>query len=86
MKVLLWLMIPMGALIVGIIWASIRARPPRPADMQDTMASFTRFRRALAAHSATNSAPRSATNSATHSPMHSPMHPRPDARDHSDVE
>jgi len=78
MKVLLWLMIPMGALIVGIIWASIRARPPRPADMQDTMASFTRFRRALAAHSSTNSAPRS--------PMHSPMHPRPDARDHSDVE
>jgi hypothetical protein len=57
MKILLWLMIPMGALIVGIIWASIRARPPRPAAMQDTMASFTRFRRALAAHSSTHARP-----------------------------
>jgi hypothetical protein len=49
MKVLLWLMIPVAALIVGTIWASIRSRPPRPAAMQDSMASFSRFRRALAA-------------------------------------
>lgn len=48
MKVLLWLMIPVAALIVGIIWASLRSRPPRPAAMQDSMASFSRFRRALA--------------------------------------
>jgi hypothetical protein len=48
MKVLLWLMIPVAALIIGIIWASLRARPPRPAAMQDSMASFSRFRRALA--------------------------------------
>ena len=48
MKVLLWLMIPVAALIVGIIWASLRSRPPRPAAMQDSMASFSRFRHALA--------------------------------------
>jgi hypothetical protein len=52
MKVLLWLMIPVAALIVGTIWASIRSRPPRPAAMQDSMASFSRFRRALAASTA----------------------------------
>jgi hypothetical protein len=49
MKVLLWLMIPVAALIIGIVWASLRSRPPRPAAMQDSMASFSRFRRALAA-------------------------------------
>jgi hypothetical protein len=54
MKVLLWLMIPMAALIVGIIWASIRSRPPRPAAMQDSMATFSRFRRALATGSETD--------------------------------
>jgi hypothetical protein len=48
MKVLLWLMIPVAALIIGIVWASVRSRPPRPAAMQDSMASFSRFRRALA--------------------------------------
>jgi hypothetical protein len=48
MKVLLWLMIPVAALILGIIWASLRSRPPRPAAMQDSMASFSRFRHALA--------------------------------------
>jgi hypothetical protein len=52
MKVLLWLMIPVAALIVGTIWASIRSRPPRPAAMQDSMASFSRFRHALAASTA----------------------------------
>jgi hypothetical protein len=54
MKVLLWLMIPVAALIVGIIWASLRSRPPRPAAMQDSMASFSRFRRALATDSASS--------------------------------
>jgi hypothetical protein len=54
MKVLLWLMIPVAALIVGTIWASIRSRPPRPAAMQDSMASFSRFRRALAASTASS--------------------------------
>jgi hypothetical protein len=58
MKVLLWLMIPVAALIVGTIWASIRSRPPRPAAMQDSMASFSRFRRALAASTASSPPPR----------------------------
>ena len=57
MKVLLWLMIPVAALIVGTIWASIRSRPPRPAAMQDSMASFSRFRRALAASTASSPPP-----------------------------
>ncbi len=55
MKVLLWLMIPVAALIVGIIWASLRSRPPRPAAMQDSMASFSRFRHALASNPASSS-------------------------------
>jgi hypothetical protein len=54
MKVLLWLMIPVAALIVGIIWASLRSRPPRPAAMQDSMASFSRFRHALASDPASS--------------------------------
>jgi len=56
MKVLLWLMIPVAALIVGIIWAYVISRPAKPAAMQDSMESFSRFRHALAS----NPAPRSA--------------------------
>lgn len=48
MKVLLWLAIPLVALIIGIVWAYLISRPPRPAAMQDSMESFDRFRRALA--------------------------------------
>jgi hypothetical protein len=47
-KVLLWLMIPVAALIVGIIWAYVISRPAKPAAMQDSMESFSRFRHALA--------------------------------------
>jgi hypothetical protein len=54
MGVLLWLMIPVAFLIAGTIWASIRSRPPRPAAMQDSMASFSRFRHALAASTASS--------------------------------
>jgi hypothetical protein len=57
MGVLLWLMIPVAFLIAGTIYASIRSRPRRPTAMQDSMASFSRFRRALAASTA-NSPPR----------------------------
>jgi hypothetical protein len=55
MGVLLWLMIPVAFLIAGTIYASIRSRPRRPTAMQDSMASFSRFRHALAA--STTSAP-----------------------------
>jgi hypothetical protein len=47
LKVLLWLMIPVAALIVGIVWAYFLSRPARPAAMQDSMESFSRFRHAL---------------------------------------
>ena len=52
LKVLLWLMIPVVALIVGIVWAYFLSRPARPAAMQDSMDSFSRFRRALGAQQA----------------------------------
>jgi hypothetical protein len=51
MAVLLWLMIPFGALIVGIVWVYLISRPARPAAMQDSMDSFNRFRHALAQQS-----------------------------------
>ena len=74
MKVLLWLMIPVAALIVGTIWASIRSRPPRPAAMQDSMASFSRFRRALAASTA-SSAPRRLSDTVDPDPSKLPADP-----------
>jgi hypothetical protein len=49
MGVLLWLLIPLAALIVGIVSAYLIGRPARPAAMQDSMDSFSRFRHALAA-------------------------------------
>jgi hypothetical protein len=54
MGVLLWLMIPVAFLIAGTIYASIRSRPRRPTAMQDSMASFSRFRHALAASTASS--------------------------------
>jgi len=48
MKQLLWLAIPLVALIIGIVLAYRINRPPRPAAMQESMESFSRFRRALA--------------------------------------
>lgn len=47
-NVLLWLVIPLVALVIGIVWAYFLSRPPRPAAMQDSMDSFSRFRSALA--------------------------------------
>ena len=49
MSVLLWLLIPLAALIAGIVSAYLIGRPARPAAMQDSMDSFSRFRHALAA-------------------------------------
>lgn len=50
MTILLWLAIPLAALIIGIVWAYVLSRPPRPAAMQESMESFSRFRTALATH------------------------------------
>jgi len=52
MSNLLWLAIPLAALLIGIVWAYFASRPSRPAAMQDSMESFSRFRHALAQHSA----------------------------------
>jgi hypothetical protein len=48
MKNMLWLVIPLIALVVGIVWAYLSSRPARPAAMQDSMETFSRFRAALA--------------------------------------
>jgi hypothetical protein len=58
MTVLLWLVIPLAALIIGIVWAYLIGRPPRPAAMQDSMESFSRFRHALAARQVPVSVPK----------------------------
>jgi hypothetical protein len=50
MSVLVWLAIPLVALVIGIVWAYFLSRPARPAAMEESMESFTRFRRALAEH------------------------------------
>jgi hypothetical protein len=51
MTELLWLVIPLVALIIGTLWAYAISRPPRPAAMEESMESFSRFRRALAQRS-----------------------------------
>jgi hypothetical protein len=61
MPVLLWLTIPVAALVIGIVWAYVLSRPPRPAAMEESMESFSRFRRALATHQ--GAAPRKRTPS-----------------------
>ena len=48
MSVLVWLAIPLVALIVGIVWASWISRPARPAAMQESVEAFNRFQDALA--------------------------------------
>jgi hypothetical protein len=47
-SVFVWWVIPLVALIVGIAWAYRASRPPKPAEMQESMESFSRFRQALA--------------------------------------
>lgn len=47
MVVLLWLAIPLVAFVIGIVWAYLISRPPRPTAMMESMESFTRFRRAF---------------------------------------
>jgi hypothetical protein len=69
--VLLWLAIPLVALIVGIVWAYFISRPARPAAVQESVESFSRFRRALAEPDAGQRRPRRTgvgeNRSATHS-------------------
>jgi hypothetical protein len=47
-SVFVWWVIPLVALIIGIAWAYRASRPPKPAAMEESMESFSRFRQALA--------------------------------------
>ncbi len=58
MTVLLWLLIPVTALVIGIVRVYLMTRPPKPAAMQETMESFSRFRHALATTKPHNAAAR----------------------------
>ncbi|MBX6372070.1 MAG: hypothetical protein IRZ02_07430 [Acidothermus sp.] len=48
LAVLGWLAIPVAALIVGLVSAARMSRPRRPAGVEESVESFSRFRRALA--------------------------------------
>jgi hypothetical protein len=46
--VFVWWVPALVALIIGIAWAYRASRPPKPAEMEESMESFSRFRQALA--------------------------------------
>jgi hypothetical protein len=48
MSVLVWLTPPVASVLLAIVWTWWRGRPPRPADPKDSVASYERFRSALA--------------------------------------
>ena len=47
MQVLGWLLIPLAATILGLVWAMWRAREPKPADAEQGMEDLARFRQAM---------------------------------------
>jgi hypothetical protein len=49
MSALAWWLIPIGATVLAIAWASWASRPKPPANVHDTLQSYERFRRALGA-------------------------------------
>jgi hypothetical protein len=56
-SVFVWWVIPLVALIAGIVWAYRVSRPAKPAEMQESMESFSRFRQALARQRPTHARP-----------------------------
>jgi hypothetical protein len=56
-SVFVWWVIPLVALIAGIVWAYRVSRPAKPAEMQESMESFSRFRQALAHQRPTHARP-----------------------------
>jgi hypothetical protein len=44
---LAWWLIPIGATILAILWATLRARPAKPTEGQDGMAGLRRFQDAM---------------------------------------
>jgi len=49
MSAFVWWLIPIGATVLAIAWASWASRPKPRADVHDTLQSYERFRRALGA-------------------------------------
>ena len=47
MQVLGWLLIPLAATILGLVWAMWRSREPKPADAEQGMEDLARFRQAM---------------------------------------
>jgi hypothetical protein len=49
MSALAWWLIPIGATVLAIAWASWASRPKPHANVDDTLQSYERFRRAMGA-------------------------------------
>ena len=47
MQVLVWLLIPIAATILGLAWAMWHSREPKPADAEQGMEDLARFRQAM---------------------------------------
>jgi hypothetical protein len=48
MEVLGWLLIPVVALVLGLVYVAWRGREPRPVDAEQGMEELARFREAMA--------------------------------------
>ncbi len=47
MQVLAWLLIPLVATVLGVVWLVWRGREPKPADPEQGMEDLARFREAM---------------------------------------
>jgi hypothetical protein len=47
MQVLAWLLIPLVATLLGVVWLVWRGREPKPADPEQGMEDMARFREAM---------------------------------------
>jgi hypothetical protein len=47
MQVLAWLLIPLVATVLGVVWLVWRSREPKPADPEQGMEHLARFREAM---------------------------------------
>jgi hypothetical protein len=47
MQVLAWLLIPLVATVLGLLWAAWRSREPKPVDPHQGMEEMARFREAM---------------------------------------
>jgi hypothetical protein len=47
MEILGWLLIPLAATILGLLWVSWRSRERKPADAERGMEGMARFRQAM---------------------------------------